>query len=68
VTSGLAGIKFSTSPNIFGSRRIINLSPKIMISTPIKSLIEKNGWKGILSRLEFNPKGLLEPVWCRNTR
>jgi len=62
VTSGLAGMKFSTSPSMFGSRRIMNLRPKIIINAPIKSLIEKNGWKGILSRLEFSPKGLLEPV------
>lgn len=68
MTSGLAGMKFSTSPSMFGSRRIINLNPRVIISTPIKSLIEKNGWKGILSRLEFNPKGLLEPVWWRNTK
>ena len=55
-------MKFSTSPSMFGSRRIMNLRPKIIINAPIKSLIEKNGWKGILSRLEFSPKGLLEPV------
>ena len=62
MTSGFAGMKFSTSPSKFGSSRIMNLSPRVIINAPIKSLIEKNGWKGILSRLEFNPRGLLEPV------
>jgi len=62
VTRGLAGIKFSTSPRRLGYKRTINVNAMIVIRTPIRSLIVKNGWNGILSRLEFNPRGLLEPV------
>lgn len=36
--------------------------------TPIKSLIEKYGWNGILSKFLFSPKGFLEPVWCKNNK
>jgi len=68
VTRGLAGIKFSTSPRILGNRstRIERLILRIKI--PNISLIEKKGWKGILSRLGFNPRGLLDPVWWRKIR
>jgi hypothetical protein len=37
------------------------INPKI-------SLIEKYGWKGTLSKLLFKPRGLDDPVWCRNKR
>jgi len=30
--------------------------------------MKKNGWKGTLSLLEFNPIGLLDPVWWRNNK
>jgi hypothetical protein len=63
VTSGLAGIKFSTSPKILGQRRITRDNPVSIIKVPIRSLTEKNGWNEILSRLEFMPRGLLDPVW-----
>ena len=28
----------------------------------------KYGWNGILSIFEFNPIGLLDPVWCKNNK
>jgi hypothetical protein len=61
VTNGLAGIKFSTSPKRFGAKRIIKDKPRVIINTPNISLIEKNGWKGILSKFELRPSGLLDP-------
>jgi len=63
VTNGLAGIKFSTSPRRLGASKTINDSPVSISSAPSKSFTEKNGWNGILSRLEFKPIGLLDPVW-----
>jgi hypothetical protein len=32
------------------------------------SLVVKYGWNGILSVSLFNPIGLFDPVWCRNSR
>jgi hypothetical protein len=63
VTKGLAGMKFSTSPRANGCSRFKIISKKAVIITPIRSLTEKKGWNGILSRLELEPMGLLEPVW-----
>lgn len=62
VTIGLAGVKLSGSESKYGfdMERIIKI--EIVIENPIKSLIEKKGWNGILSRLEFTPIGFLEPV------
>ena len=68
VTSGLAGIKFSTSPIRKGLMRVMEINRVIKHTIPTKSLIEKNGWNGILSILEFTPRGLLDPVWWRNKR
>jgi hypothetical protein len=61
VTSGLAWIKFSVSPNKNGKIRQIKerLSKRSII--PRKSLKVKKGWKEILLKFEFNPIGLLEP-------
>lgn len=39
-----------------------------IIANPIKSLIRKYGWNGILSLLVFNPIGLLEPVVCKKNK
>jgi hypothetical protein len=33
-----------------------------VITIPIRSLIEKNGWNGILSIFEFMPNGLEDPL------
>jgi len=68
VIKGLAGIKFSTSPRINGSIIVIIARNEIIDIIPRRSLIEKKGWNGILSILEFTPRGLLEPVWCKNKR
>jgi len=68
VTKEFATIKFSGSPNIQGEIKVninninsINIKPKI-------SLYEKYKWNGTLSKFRVNPKGLLEPVSCKNTR
>jgi hypothetical protein len=63
VTRGLAGMKFSTSPIRKGLIKVIIIKIKIRTIIPNTSLIEKKGWKGILSKLEFLPRGLLDPVW-----
>jgi len=41
VTSGLAGIKFSGSPNIQGKKKQIIINSKIMVKKPNRSLDEK---------------------------
>jgi len=63
VTRGLAGIKFSTSPRMNGSIRVIMTRIKVIVTIPTISFTEKKGWNGIFSGLEFNPRGLLEPDW-----
>jgi hypothetical protein len=45
-----------------GLTRVITIKIIIVINIPLRSLIEKNGWNDILSRLEFVPRGLLDPV------
>lgn len=35
---------------------------------PIKSFKEKYGWNEILLIFLFNPRGLLDPVWCKKRR
>jgi len=35
---------------------------------PTVSLTEKYGWNGILSKFLLIPRGLLDPVSCRNRR
>lgn len=68
VTNGLAGMKLSGSPSMYGftSDKIVRAINIIM--NPTMSLNEKYGWNGILSVFLFNPKGLFDPVWCRNSR
>lgn len=68
VTSGLAGIKFSGSFKRFGDRRASIDRKSSSIKNPTMSLEVKYQWKGTLSEFEFTPNGLLEPVWCRNSR
>jgi hypothetical protein len=46
-----------------GVIRQIKIRVVSMKIIPRRSLIEKNGWKGILLKFELTPKGLLEPVW-----
>jgi hypothetical protein len=68
VTSGLAGVKLSGSPRRYGSFSVNIDSSMIMIANPRMSFTVKYGWNGILSVFLFNPSGLLDPVWCRNSR
>lgn len=68
VTNGLAGIKFSGSPNIQGKKKQIIIRKVLIIIKPKISLKEKYGWKEILSKFLFNPNGLFLPVWCRNNK
>lgn len=68
VTKGLAGIKFSGSPNNQGFCKQIYKNIIIKIITPNRSFLEKYGWNGILSKFLFNPNGFLDPVVWRNNR
>lgn len=68
VFKGLAGLKFSGSPKEKGNwkdKTIVDIKIKIAV---IISLLEKNGWKGVLSILGFIPVGLLDPVSCREAK
>lgn len=62
VFNGLAGLKFSGSPMMFGY--IIDMDRRNMIRTMalVESLKEKNGWNWILSMFELIPMGLFDPV------
>jgi len=62
VFSGLAGLKFSGSPIIFGNITDINSRNMIRIIVLMESFMEKNGWNWILSMFELVPIGLFEPV------
>lgn len=68
VTKGFAGMKLSGSPNKYGynNDKIVNVIIKNI--NPVMSLNEKYGWNGILSRLLLIPIGLLDPVWCKNSK
>jgi hypothetical protein len=68
VTSGLAGVKLSGSPSTYGFINGIIVSIIIMIMNPRMSLNVKYGWNGILSIFLFTPKGLFDPVWCKNNK
>lgn len=68
VTNGLAGVKLSGSLKMYGSFRVRIVNIMMMIANPTKSFTVKYGWNGILSVFLFNPKGLFDPVWCRNRR
>lgn len=68
VTIGFAGVKLSGSDSKYGFDIVNVISSVNVIENPIKSLIEKNGWNGILSRLELTPIGFLDPVKCKKNR
>lgn len=61
VTIGFAGEKFSGSMVRNGFKLIHVENIIIVITIPKISLIEKYGWKGILSMLFFIPRGFEEP-------
>lgn len=58
----------SGSLRMYGSFkvRIVRIIKEIM--NPRISFTVKYGWNGILSVFLFNPNGLFDPVWCRNSR
>jgi len=68
VTNGLAGIKFSVSPNKYGLINTSDINSQYIKINPKMSLYEKYGWKEILFTLEFNPNGLFDPVWWRKSK
>lgn len=68
VTNGLAGIKFSGSPNAQGKKKQMIINNKIITIKPNTSLKEKYGWNEILSKFLLIPKGLFLPVWWRNNK
>jgi len=68
VTRGLAGLKFSGSPNARGAVRIMVIVSIITRIIPRMSLDEKNGWKLTLSMFLGIPSVWDDPVWCRNIR
>lgn len=68
VTKGFAGVKLSGSLRMYGSFRVKMVSNMMVSVNPKTSFTVKYGWNGILSVFLFNPKGLFDPVWCRNNR
>lgn len=68
VTNGLAGMKLSGSPSMYGLKRVIKIKVVNKIINPKISLNEKYGWNGILSMFLLIPNGLFDPVWCKNRR
>ena len=68
VTRGFAGVKLSGSLRMYGSFRVNIVRAMMVIANPKMSFSVKYGWNGILSTFLFNPNGLFDPVWCRNSR
>jgi len=63
VTRGLAGLKFSGSPNMRGDVMIMDRVSMITRIIPKISLDEKNGWNLILSMFPGIPRVWEDPVW-----
>jgi hypothetical protein len=61
-------MKFSVSPKRYGFSKASIINIHIIIINPTMSLKEKYGWNGILSELDVIPNGLLDPVWCKNSK
>jgi len=68
VTMGFAGIKFSGSPRSQGAWRHRRVNNKKKRINPNTSFTEKYGWNGLLSKFLSSPRGLEEPVSCRNNK
>jgi hypothetical protein len=68
VLRGLVIIKLSESPRKLGLIMIKVIKNIRKIIYPIKSLMIKNGLKGILSRLKEVLNGLELPVSCKNSK
>jgi len=67
VFKGLAGMKLSGSPKLYGKIKAIVMNGIIIIINPRISFLEKNGWNKILSN-SFNPVGLFDPFTCKEAR
>jgi len=50
-----------------GYFRISTASAMIVIANLNMSFSVTKGWNGILSVFLFNPSGLFDPVWCKNS-
>jgi hypothetical protein len=53
---------------MYGSFRVSTVNIIKVIMNPAMSFTVKYGWSWILSVFLFNPGGLFDPVWCRNSR
>lgn len=62
VTNGLAGIKFSASPKIFGKNNAMNVRDISNTVNPTMSLNVWYIWKGTIFIEDLIPRGLFEPV------
>jgi hypothetical protein len=65
VTRGLAGLRFSTSPNMSGLFEISIIIRREIQTIGDRSFILKWGWNLILSGLVDDPVGFDDPVSCR---
>lgn len=65
---GLAGLKFSTSPSIFGLFDTIIISIVIIMIPGMESLIDRRGLNFTLSMFVFVFDGFEEPFSCRRIR
>jgi len=68
VTKGLAGIKFSGSDKQKGESKTMVIKITKTNINPRISFHEKKGWNKILSILLVSPRGLFEPVSCKNIK
>jgi hypothetical protein len=68
VTRGFAGLKFSTSPSMFGVFEIISMNRIEIITPGSRSFTEKEGWNFILSVFVLVLFGLDEPFSWRSMR
>lgn len=58
-------LRFSGSPSKKGAKKEIKSRKASSHNDPKISLTEWKGWKGILEREDFTPRGLLDPLWCK---
>jgi hypothetical protein len=67
VLRGLAGMKLSGSPRLYGKIKAIVINGIMTSMSPRISFLEKKGWNRILSN-SFNPVGLFDPVTCKEAK
>jgi len=68
VTRGLAGLKFSTSPRMFGVFDTIIMNIIEITVAGRRSFTENDGWNFILSVFVFVLFGLEDPFSCRSIK